>query len=1225
MTRRSIAGGEPPATPPGAAAPQADRRAHLAIAGLITVGVAIRLLTLRSPGFVTDVGTFQAWAEHMVQVGPGAFYSPDYFSDYPPAYLYVLWFLGAVFDGEFLRLAVKAASIPADVAVAIGASILAWRHAGRASAILAAGLWSLSPGAIFAGPYWGQIDSVGSLPLFAALIAAGRGRWATAGVLAAVAAMVKPQFGIGAIVIGAAAVIELIRVRRWEPLLRVGVAGVLTTLLLGAPFRSGPAELFDLVRKAAETYQYTSLFAFNVWSIVGDFWKPDDAYFGLGVVLLVAGLLVACVPLWQRRDTATLLAAGAIAACAFYFLPTRAHERYLFPAFVLLLPLAAARARLLWPYVSLSLLFALSLYFAFTRYDGIHFGGPAVDLKVPAWLETSLFTRNGQILIALLMLGLAALVAWRLIRSEARLEPSLDVPVPATAAAVEQRTGWRLPAALGPGRAPSRRDVSIALLIALAVLVTRGYRVDHPRDMYFDEVYHARTAFELLAERDPYEWTHPHLAKEIMALGILAFGDDRVVGREPLRPNVVAFAVGPDGTRAYATTDGLIAISGRDGAAPRDLVKGALGARAIALDRGRVFWVTNTELFQSPVKEPPSNTASLHATLPMSGPVTALFMSSGRVVVLTAAGTAIYTAADAAPVVSRLGGVAATSNIDGTELYLLDARGDVHVVDPATGSETRQLPGGGPGRAIAYSQGPNRLFVARADAPALDVYELPNGQRDSVTLGNARTGTFSSGATALVVVPRTQFLYALAEGRVVVVEVHGASPFASIPVSGSLFGIDNDDDKLLVAGADSAQWIETGRHALAWRLPGVVLGAVLAFFLVLLARRLFASPVIPWLVGAAVLLDGSMFAQARIGMNDIYVATFIVAAWYFIVAAHEPRRSAAVDLVIAGVLLGLALASKWAAAYTLGGVFVLAVGVTAFAYERGRPGSGGPLDLLAGRGRNAALLFASFAVIPLAVYLGSYIRWFGGPTAPYGWNLWELTQQMYWYHSSLTAPHCAGSPWWSWPLDLKPVYWYFGASTGGANGYIYDAGNIVLYWAALPAAALVIALAIRMRSWSLGVLSLAMLAQYVAWIPISRVLFFYHFFTVLPFYLLCLAAILAVIWERRRRAVLIFMGVAAAAFVIFYPYVSGLPVPGELGSIYEILPTWHFDPTFYPNPEGSCPTPLSASVLTQATVIGALLIEGAVLVGAVAVAIGAPGARRLLDRFIAGGEPPETP
>jgi predicted membrane-bound dolichyl-phosphate-mannose-protein mannosyltransferase len=1201
-TPRSIAGGEPRATPP-----QADRRAHIAIVGLITLGVALRLLTLRSPGFPSDVGTFQAWAEQMVRVGPAAFYAPDYFVDYPPGYLYVLWFLGAVFDGELLRLAVKAASIPADVAIAIGATMIAWRHGGRGSATLAAGLWSLHPGAIFAGPYWGQVDAVGSLPLFAALVAAGRCSFATAGVLAAIAAMVKPQFGIGAILIAAGALIELIRYGRWQPLARVGVAGLVTTLALGAPFRAGLPELIDLVRKAAETYQYTSLYAFNVWSIVGDFWQPDGPYVVYGVLLLALGLLLACSLLWWRRDTATFLAAGAIAACAFYFLPTRAHERYLFPAFVLLLPLAAMRARLLWPYIVLALTFALSLYFAFTRYA-------QNNTKPPDWLETTLFSRNGQILIALVMLGTAGLIVWRLVRGEARLEGSLAAVTAKVRPSGEARQAWSLPAALARGRAPTRRDFTIALLVALAVLLTRGYRIDHPSDMYFDEVYHARTAFELLAQREPYEWTHPHLAKEVMALGIVALGDDTLVGRETLPgPNVVAFAVGADGTRAFATSSGDITLLSRDDAVVRTAVIGATGVRALLLDGQRIVWVTDTELFEKPVLTQPSDSQLPRARLPITGPITSLLMSGGRVVVATETGLAIFTAIGTEPLTLPQGGVAVATNKDGTELYVLDARGDVRVVDPATGNETRQLPGGGPGRAIAYAQAPNRVFVARADTPTLDYYELPSGQRQSVSLANPRTGAFSSGATALMFVPRTQFLYALAEGRLVVVEVHGASPFGAIRVSGSLLANDHDGHKLLVAGSGGVERIQTGRHALAWRLPGVVLGAVLAFFLVLLARRLFASPVVGGLAGAAALLDGSMFAQARIGMNDIYVTTFIVAAWYFIVAAHEPRRWSAVDIVLAGVLLGLGVASKWAAVYALAGVFVLSVGMTAFAYERGRPGTGGPLDILAGRGRNALRLFLSFAVIPMLIYLGSYYPWFGGPTAPYGWNLWELTQQMFWYHSSLTAPHCAGSPWWSWPLNLKPVYWYFSQTSAGTNAYIYDAGNIVLYWAALPAAALTIALAIRTRSWSLGVLSLAMLTQYLAWIPITRVLFFYHFFTVLPFYLLCLAAILAVLWERRRRAVLVFLGVAAAAFVIFYPYVSGVPIPGELGSIYEILPTWHYDPTFYPTE--SCPTPVSANPLTAATVAGAWIIEGAVLIGAVAVALGLPAARRFLERL----------
>ena len=74
---------------------------------------------------------------------------------------------------------------------------------------------------------------------------------------------------------------------------------------------------------------------------------------------------------------------------------------YLFPAFALLLPLAAVRARLLVPYVVLAISFATTLFFAFTRY-------PQNDLRSPSLLEDTLFTRNGQIALALLMLAVAA-------------------------------------------------------------------------------------------------------------------------------------------------------------------------------------------------------------------------------------------------------------------------------------------------------------------------------------------------------------------------------------------------------------------------------------------------------------------------------------------------------------------------------------------------------------------------------------------------------------------------------------------------------------------------------------------------------------------------------------------------------------------------------------------------------------------------------------------------
>src|SRR5207253_1601559 len=125
-----------------------------------------------------------------------------------------------------------------------------------------------------------------------------------------------------------------------------------------------------------------------------------------------------------RRDTAALLAVGAAAAMAFYFLPTRAHERYLFPAIALLVPFAVTRRRMLVPYLVLAGAFFVSLYFAFTRY-------PQNDLAAPGWLEATFFGRPGQVLLALLMTGTAGAVCWRLARGEASLEPTLElVPEP---------------------------------------------------------------------------------------------------------------------------------------------------------------------------------------------------------------------------------------------------------------------------------------------------------------------------------------------------------------------------------------------------------------------------------------------------------------------------------------------------------------------------------------------------------------------------------------------------------------------------------------------------------------------------------------------------------------------------------------------------------------------------------------------------------------------------
>ncbi len=138
----------------------------------------------------------------------------------------------------------------------------------------------------------------------------------------------------------------------------------------------------------------------------------------------------------------------------------------------------------------------------------------------------------------------------------------------------------------------------------------------------------------------------------------------------------------------------------------------------------------------------------------------------------------------------------------------------------------------------------------------------------------------------------------------------------------------DDREELLVFGAaGQTATIDTGSHAFAWRLPGVIAGAFMGVCLYLLARILFKRRLVAGLVAVFVFLEGMLFVQSRIGMNDAYVGLFIVAAYVLFAAVWTGwwrwRGAFWVAMPVIGLLLGLALASKWVAAYAIGALALL--------------------------------------------------------------------------------------------------------------------------------------------------------------------------------------------------------------------------------------------------------------------------------------------------------------
>lgn len=662
---------------------ESDPSLRAAVAGpaiivLLLLGLIVRLtiayLLFPSSGFETDVATFASWALSMAEHGPGGFYLNAGFVDYPPAYLLLLWPIGLLSQAsgsEAHTTALALVKLPPmllDVAVAwvLFRLVLGWAgtaRASRAAGLGAAALYLFNPVTLYDSALWGQTDAAGALVVLLGLAALIRGNAEGAAVMAVLAALVKPQFGV--VLIPLVGIVLLRRHLLWpgtgpaqppwgpsraaswlrrhqgpERLLTSLLVGLAVFHLLALPFGLDIPGYLELMTRTAGGYSYLSVNAYNPWALVGSgdtpplaasgYWSDDTLPLVgplpgvvIGALALLAGFLWTIARAAVRDDRWTLLVAATLLCMAFFVLPTRVHERYIFPAFAILPLLAVMDRRWLAATLILAVATLINLHGVLTN-----------PLYGSADVETLPFgelARSGPLVVlsALLSSGVTAWAAWRLgtvrattpdafermastghadgVRGTRHEEPAAPLGARVTQAGPVRRAwAWLYrPAGRpdrsgdlvveGPGRL-DRLDALLLLLLVVASLTLRGYRLEQPYDMHFDEVYHARTATEFLQhwrygqEHDIYEYTHPHLAKYLMALGISLAGENRVTGTSQLgrgvRDAVIEPRRDPMDESVRRAGDRLF-VASQDGVAAYDLatrqLEAEVGVIAVAL------------------------------------------------------------------------------------------------------------------------------------------------------------------------------------------------------------------------------------------------------------------------------------------------------------------------------------------------------------------------------------------------------------------------------------------------------------------------------------------------------------------------------------------------------------------------------------------------------------------------------------------------------------------
>ena len=1207
----------------------------LTIAALLRIIIAYGLMP-QDGGFGTDLSAFRYWTADLVAHGPWGTYGRGYFLDYLPGYLAILWPLGALsslVSGGDSGLLIKLPAIISDLLIVVAGLRLARELGATARAQLAlALLLAFSPALLLDSTIWGQVDSVGTAVMLFSITELIRGKTVRGGILAALAAVIKPQFGI---LIPIVALLAFTRARAtrdpWLPVV-TGLAGAAVIALIALPFGITLIDVLMKVIAAAAGYPYLSVNAWNPWALIdvggksivaATGWASDTAAilpFGIPGVIVGTTLLVAAIAAALNRaksdERIITVSAVAFVAIAFFVLPTRVHERYLFPAVPLTLILATVRSTWRPIATGISILFTLNAWSVLTTDYFQNKGIP--DLGPLTTISHSPYTIA---IAALGSLGLL-LLAGRALYREAGLRH--DVQRATTVALQASTKRQPKPSATDderptPNLKITRRDMSLFVAIAVAALLLRGWRIGDPPRFHFDEVYHVRTAAEFLQDwryGEPhaiYEYTHPHLAKYAIAIGLDTLGAPRVDAETNYGEPVLAVATrnageSGDGTIWVATSTHIDVITARSHIATSTINQARVIALTVATN-GDLWGTTATgEVFHA-------GAASLQQW--------SLGLNNVRgIAALSDESFALLTTNELVHVVdgqiSERAAIAGGSNVaivdaNGTERVVVTGLEGLTICDPGSFKQPDSTSiDGGAGALVAVDWfDAARLYVASPNE--MLALQLNKG---GAAIEIARVQI--SGASAIVANDATHMIHVVAPGpnsgplSVWSVEPNGNSRFADVAIGGEAPAlgaggaiVDASSDlpdggageMIVVRGDGTTTQVNVGDLPAGWRWPGVLAGAIAAALLVLLARLLTNRRDVAVIVGLLALLDGAGFVQSRIGMNDVYLLVFLLGAMATFIATIQGRLGegarAAGGLALTGVLLGAALASKWVALYGIAGLGLIwlartpvgrvaaLVGITALmalllppalavgadatrlpnvpfaivaaliasatAASTWRAGGLTASDIAPHRfaallPRGTTLMIAALFVIPLGVYVLSYMPWVAlgnritenWPPGNQGQTLIDLTASMYRYHDTLRVAHAASSPWWAWPFDLKPVWFYQDTYTGSGSSWtaaIYDGGNVVSRWLSVAGAIWVGREAWQRKSWGLASVLVLFLAMWLPWSRIDRAAFEYHYYPAGQIALIGLALLLADLRAGNERAATLVRRASAALLV----------------------------------------------------------------------------------------------
>jgi dolichyl-phosphate-mannose-protein mannosyltransferase len=393
------------------------------------------------------------------------------------------------------------------------------------------------------------------------------------------------------------------------------------------------------------------------------------------------------------------------------------------------------------------------------------------------------------------------------------------------------------------------------------------------------------------------------------------------------------------------------------------------------------------------------------------------------------------------------------------------------------------------------------------------------------------------------------------------------------------------------------EWL-FGLTPFGWRFAAAVVGTLAILMTARIARRMTGSTVTGCVAGLLLALDGLEFVLSRTAILDIFLMFWVLAAFGLIVIDRDRTRRRLAEtvtaaglggasrkrlgfrwpLVLAGVCLGCACATKWDGVWYLPAfaALVIAWDIGARPAQPDRPFWS---RVAAAARSDGPWLPVWFGLAPVAAYVASWTGWFatsygydrsgaalngGHPTSTIvAWLQYQ--KSMLGFGLGLHVYHVYESNPLGWLILARPISFYSSClpanvrcgSRGTTEQEVLAIGTPLIWWGAAAAMLCCLAWWLTRRDWRAGAALLGLAAGWLPWIWFAwhdhRTEFYYYAIAFDPFLIIAITLCLGLIIgpasaSRARRAI----GAAAAGtyllavlldFAYIYPVLTAEVIP----------------------------------------------------------------------------------